>query len=367
MKKLLFVIVVVALVAGCTQANATKTPTPAAAPKKSSLGGASAQGYVTPVRRADLSFRTGGRVAQVLVKEGDPVKAGQPLVKLQDAELKAALASAQADLKRLQAGSRAEEIAAAQANLDVANGQVKAAQNDVDKVKNGAQQVADVAAAQAQLAQAKTGVDGSFVLGIPATPGSDSFLYLVAKGGKPAAIWAGLQEAQGELILTTDMDQSTPIAELDKLLPWCEQGYDVVIGSRGTAREGFSLVRRAGSFVFGTLRGLALLRGIADTQCGFKLYRREVVQKYFPYLEAICRSEKPRGWKVTAFDIELLFLIEKAGYKIKEVVVDWCNRDQSDTKSQTNELARYVNESIDMARQVVRVKLNQLKGLYDKV
>ena len=192
-------------------------------------------------------------------------------------------------------------------------------------------------------------------------------LLNIPHGGKPAAIWAGLQKAQGELILTTDMDQSTPIGELDKLLPWYEQGYDVVIGSRGTAREGFSLVRRAGSFVFGTLRGLALLRDIADTQCGFKLYRREVVLKYFPYLEAICYKEKPRGWKVTAFDIELLFLIEKAGYKIKEVVVDWCNRDQSDTKSQTNELARYVNESMDMAQQVIRVKLNQLKGLYDKV
>ena len=155
MKKLLFVIVVVALVAGCTQANVAKTPTPTAAPKKGSLGGASAQGYVTPVRRADLSFRTGGRVAEVLVKEGDPVKAGQPLVKLQDAELKAALAGAQADLKRLQAGSRAEEIAAAQANLDVSSGQVKAAQNDVDKVKNGVQQVADLASTQAQLAQAE--------------------------------------------------------------------------------------------------------------------------------------------------------------------------------------------------------------------
>jgi HlyD family secretion protein len=155
MKKLLIVITLLVLVAGCTQANATKTPTPAAAPKKSSLGGASAQGYVTPVRHADLSFRTGGRVAEVLVKEGDPVKAGQPLVKLQDAELKAALAVAQADLKRLQAGSRAEEIAAAQANLDVANGQVKAAQNDLDKAKNGVQQVADLASAQAQVAQAE--------------------------------------------------------------------------------------------------------------------------------------------------------------------------------------------------------------------
>ena len=186
----------------------------------------------------------------------------------------------------------------------------------------------------------------------------------IQHGGKPAAIWAGLQKARGEMILTTDMDQSTPIGELSKLLPWHEQGYDVVIGSRGTAREGFSLVRKAGSFVFGTLRGFVLVRNIADTQCGFKLYRRQVVLKYFPYLEAIQHKEKPSGWKVTAFDIELLFLIEQAGYRIKEVVVLWSNRDQSDTKSQRSDLARYVNESLDMAQQVMRVKLNQIKGFY---
>jgi dolichyl-phosphate beta-glucosyltransferase len=163
------------------------------------------------------------------------------------------------------------------------------------------------------------------------------------------------------------MDQSTPIGELSKFLPWCEQGFDVVIGSRGIAREGFSFVRRAGSFVFGTLRGFVLLRNIADTQCGFKLYRRQVVLKYFPYLEAIRYKEKPSGWKVTAFDIELLYLIEKSGYRIKEVVVSWSNRDQSDTKSQRSDLARYVNESVDMAQQVMRVKLNQLRGLYDAI
>ena len=155
MKKLLIVITLLTLVVGCSSSAATQTPTPTAAPKKGSSGNASAQGFVTPVRHADLTFRTGGRVAEVLVNEGDQVKTGQPLVKLQDAELKAALAAAQADLKRLQAGSRPEEIAAAQANLDVANGQVKAAQNDVDKVKNGVQQVADLASAQAQLAQAE--------------------------------------------------------------------------------------------------------------------------------------------------------------------------------------------------------------------
>ena len=155
MKKLLLVIMVLALVVGCTTSNATKTPTPTASPNKSSSGGASAQGYVTPIRHAELSFRTSGRVAEVLVKEGDPVKTGQPLVRLQDAELKAALAAVQADLKRLQAGSRAEEIAAAQANLNVSNSQVQVAQTELDKVKSGAQQIGDIASAQAQLTQAQ--------------------------------------------------------------------------------------------------------------------------------------------------------------------------------------------------------------------
>jgi dolichyl-phosphate beta-glucosyltransferase len=210
--------------------------------------------------------------------------------------------------------------------------------------------------------------DGSKILIERSVESKRNFsLFDIPHGGKPAAIWAGIQKAQGELVLTTDMDQSTPIGELSKLLPWCEQGFDVVIGSRGIAREGFSFVRRAGSFVFGTLRGVVLLRNIADTQCGFKLYRRQVVLKYFPYLEAIRYGEKPSGWKVTAFDIELLYLIEKAGYRIKEVVVSWSNRDQSDTKSQRSDLARYVNESVDMAQQVMRVKLNQLRGLYDAI
>jgi len=158
MKKLIISIIVLALLVGCSSsggAQSAATPTASATAKTAKTSGASAQGYVTPVRRADLAFRAGGRVAQVLVKEGDVVRAGQPLVKLQDAEQKAGLAQAQADLARLQAGARAEEIAAAQANVGVANAQVKAAQIELDKVKNGAQQTADAASAQAQVAQAK--------------------------------------------------------------------------------------------------------------------------------------------------------------------------------------------------------------------
>ena len=189
----------------------------------------------------------------------------------------------------------------------------------------------------------------------------------IPHGGKPAAVWAGIQNARGDVVLLTDMDQSTPIGELGKLLDGYRQGFDVVIGSRGMTREGFSLIRKLGSVVFRAMRGLFLLRDISDTQCGFKLCRRQVALELFPHLEFFRLEEKPTGWKVTAYDVELLYLVEKAGYKIKEVVVNWSNRDQSDTKSQSGDLARYINESIDMARQIARVELNRLRGLYDDI
>jgi len=191
-------------------------------------------------------------------------------------------------------------------------------------------------------------------------------LFDIPHGGKPAAIWEGVQRARGEMVLLTDMDQSTPIHELDKLLPWYREGYEVVIGSRQTAREGSSPLRKLGSFVFLTLRRLVLLPDIMDTQCGFKLCRRQVALEIFPQLEFLRAGERPAGWKVTAFDVEFLFLADRAGYRIKEVLVAWKNRDESDTKRQQGDLSRYIHESINMAREVSRVKINQLTGSYDQ-
>lgn len=195
----------------------------------------------------------------------------------------------------------------------------------------------------------------------------DFSLTDILHGGKPAAVWAGIQQAQGEIVLFTDMDQSTPLTELGKLLPWYGEGYDVVIGSRGTRREGFSVIRRAGSFTFRTLRRLFLLPTISDTQCGFKSCRREAALEVFPRLQFFRQKDRPTGWKVSAYDVELLYLFEKAGFSIREVEVEWQNRDESDTKDQTGELARYLRESVEMTKEVIRVKRNQMKGLYDDV
>jgi HlyD family secretion protein len=175
MKKLLIGIIVLALVAGCSSASGTATPAPTPATKKTQASGASAQGYVTPVRKADLAFRASGRVTQVLVKEGEQVKIGQPLVKLQDADLKAALAQAQADLAQLQAGARPEEIAEAQANLNAAVSQAALAATDLSRLQNGLQAV-DLAAAQAQLARAEADLKVA----------QDSYDFLTTGRGIPA-------------------------------------------------------------------------------------------------------------------------------------------------------------------------------------
>jgi dolichyl-phosphate beta-glucosyltransferase len=187
----------------------------------------------------------------------------------------------------------------------------------------------------------------------------------IPHGGKPAAVWAGIRRSKGEIVFFIDLDQSTPIHEIGSILPWFDRGYDMVIGSRGTKREGLTIVRRFGSHVFRTLRRLVILGRIIDTQCGFKSCRRETALEIFPQLHYFKQKKKPAGWKVSAYDVELLFLFQKKGYRIKEVVVQWQDRDLSNTKRQKGRLIRYIRESLQMAGEVMRVKLNQIKGVYD--
>ena len=183
-------------------------------------------------------------------------------------------------------------------------------------------------------------------------------------GGKPSAVWGGIQEAKYPIVLFTDMDQSTPLKEIKKLLPFFNKGYDVVIGSRGVSREGNTLLRKIGGAVFLSLRRAVLLHNIIDTQCGFKMFKTEVAKDLFPNLQFFKDKSDKKGWRVSAFDVELLFMAQKWGYKIKEVEVDWQNEDISDTKGDNG--ARYRKESIQMINEIKRVLINNFKGIYDK-
>lgn len=179
-------------------------------------------------------------------------------------------------------------------------------------------------------------------------------------GGKPSAVWGGIKNSGGEYVLFTDMDQSTPIKEILRLTPYFKE-YKVVIGSRGMERENFSILRKIGSSVFRIVRKLMMLRDIDDTQCGFKAFRTDVAQKIFPMLQFFKEEKTVKGWKVTSFDVELLFIAEKLGFKVKEVPVEWKDRDVAKGKKKS-----YLKESKEMLMQILRVKLNDLRGLYDK-
>ncbi|MCX6727062.1 MAG: glycosyltransferase [Candidatus Shapirobacteria bacterium] len=182
-------------------------------------------------------------------------------------------------------------------------------------------------------------------------------------GGKPSAVWGGIQQAKYPLVLFTDMDQSTPLKEIQKLLPFSSQ-YDIIIGSRGIHREGYSLLRKIGGPVFLSLRRLVFLPNIIDTQCGFKMFKTDIAKKLFPHLQFFRDTSDKKGWRVSAFDVELLFMAQKWGYKTKEVEVVWRNEDTSITKGDAD--TRYKKESIQMINEIKRVLINNFRGVYDQ-
>jgi len=180
-------------------------------------------------------------------------------------------------------------------------------------------------------------------------------------GGKAKAVYAGIKAAKGEIVLFTDMDQSTPLKEVEKLLPWFDEGFDVVFGSRGKARENFPWYRQLTSWGFRVVRGIFLLRHVVDTQCGFKAFKTTVAKKLFPLLSVLRDQKQSTGWTVSAFDVELLFLAEKYNHHLKEVDVAWKDEDVA-----TNKDKRFIKESTDMLKQILQVKKNDLQGKYDQ-
>lgn len=176
--------------------------------------------------------------------------------------------------------------------------------------------------------------------------------------GKAATVISGMMAARGEIILFTDLDQATPIDQLVNILPWFDRGCDVVIGSRSGRRQGAPLTRRVMARGFMILRAVMLgLRGIADTQCGFKAFRREVAHDIFGRLQLYGARHTVQGSMVTAgFDIEVLFLAKKLGYTIQEVPVEWHYVE-----------TRHVNPVIDSIQglsDIMNIRINAWKGMY---
>lgn len=176
-------------------------------------------------------------------------------------------------------------------------------------------------------------------------------------GGKAITVMTGMIESMGEIAVFTDMDQATPIKELEKILPIFEEGYDVVIGSR-QGRKGAPLLRKLMAWGFATLRNLLLGLPLKDTQCGFKGFNRHAVDKVFPDLLIIWKKNKAQKAAVNAgFDVETLFLAKKKGLKIAEIPVEW--------HYVGTERVQLISDSIEAIKDMLRIRINDLQGKYN--
>jgi len=169
--------------------------------------------------------------------------------------------------------------------------------------------------------------------------------------GKGFSVKSGILSAQGEYILFSDADLSTPIQELSKLLPYFERGFDVVVGSRALKDSNIVLkqaaLRQVMGKVFNYLVRFLGLADISDTQCGFKCFKRAPAQRIFSL-------QKLNGF---CFDVEVLSIAKKLSYKIKDVPVVWVNRADS--------RVRICCDSLRMFRDLFKIKLKMLRGSYD--
>ena len=180
-----------------------------------------------------------------------------------------------------------------------------------------------------------------------------------AHTGKAGAVTAGMLKATGEHVLFTDMDQATPIEEVDRLLPFLEKSYDIVIGSRAGQRKGAPLVRLFISKANIILRKLIVgIPDISDTQCGFKLFKKEPAQKLFSKINAIHHGFKAieASSVSSGFDVELLYLAEKMNYSIKEVPVKWLYVETRRVNP--------VTDSIDGVLELLKIRQNIINKVY---
>lgn len=192
---------------------------------------------------------------------------------------------------------------------------------------------------------------GSFFRTIEQTSKNVTFQVLQHQQnqGKGAAMRTGIMAANGQYLLLSDADGSTPIEEVVDLLntiTMCE----IAIGSRHLPESDIRVYqpwyRRLLSRVANIGIQILLLPGIADTQCGFKLFRKEIAKTIF-------RLSTINGW---GLDMEILFIARLLGYSIKEVPITWLNSPQS--------RVRPIRGALRTLKELLQIRINGWKGRY---
>ncbi|MGB3056575.1 MAG: dolichyl-phosphate beta-glucosyltransferase [Candidatus Omnitrophota bacterium] len=168
--------------------------------------------------------------------------------------------------------------------------------------------------------------------------------------GKGYVLKKAMMKARGEYVMFMDADNSTSIYELDKFLPYLEEGYDAVIASRRIKGAEVvvpeSVLRVLMGNVYILLSRIIFKLRVNDINCGFKAYRRDAARKIFSL-------QKMNDW---SFDTELIFLIHKFGMRVKEVPVKWAHKYTSKVKP--------FRAGIQSFLSLLKIKLSDLKGDY---
>jgi dolichyl-phosphate beta-glucosyltransferase len=168
--------------------------------------------------------------------------------------------------------------------------------------------------------------------------------------GKGAAVRAGILAGTGDHLFICDSDLAMPIEEANKFLPPQLEGAQVAIASRegpGAQRYGEPRYRHLMGRIFNLIVQIIALPGISDTQCGFKCFSRQAGRDIF-------RCQTMDGF---GFDVETLFIARRRGYEIVEVPIHW----YYDAGTSVN----LVRDPWRMVREVLQVRLNGWRGLYD--
>jgi dolichyl-phosphate beta-glucosyltransferase len=168
--------------------------------------------------------------------------------------------------------------------------------------------------------------------------------------GKGAAVQTGALAAKGQFVLYMDADNSTPLSEFEKFRPAITQGVEVLVGSRAVDRSQVKVhqpfYRELMGRVFNLFVQTLAIPGLWDTQCGFKAFSRKAAREIFP-LQTIERF---------GFDVELLYLAKKKGFKISEISVQWFDSPYSKVD--------VFQDSFTMLTDLIVIRLNDMKGLY---
>jgi dolichyl-phosphate beta-glucosyltransferase len=168
--------------------------------------------------------------------------------------------------------------------------------------------------------------------------------------GKGYSVRNGMLHARGDICLFTDADLSSPMTEAEKLFDAIAQGADIAIGSRWLRTELQTQPQPLYRQLFGRIFNLSLrlILGLrfADTQCGFKAFRRDAAQRIFPL-------QKIERW---GFDPEILFLAQRAGMRVEEVPVLWAHSEGTRLHP--------LRDGLRMFGEVLRIRWNSINGSY---